>query len=678
MQTDVRQTDRFRSIEQMHRTWFRPGENFVSEITDAIASPSQDVAIATGIVCDALAGTPSTRLVSVDLATGDVSILTNGPNCDRAPRWSPDGNTIAFLSDREQPFIFQLFFLDRSTGAQRRAYGVDGWVEYHHWSSDGLQLLLGVAGMGADLAGAQGGFSVAKPDDELPAWMPRIETAAADDAWRSAWIYDVETETARRVSPEGVNIWEARWCGKDSIVAICSDAPGEEAWYTANVRRFPIGGGASSSLYDPSDQLGWLSASPSGSTVAVVEAICSDRTIVAGDLLLIDTESGAVCRPQTCGADVTSTGWRGDHNLLLTAHRGPDNLILLHDCATADTHEQWQGRETGPGGARFGEIFPLGTQPGDCLFIREGWFDAPTLVMLRDGKEHIVRRFGNPAAQEQVAALGRADAVSWQASDGLEIQGWLLRPPGDDPHPLVLNIHGGPVWFLRPKYLGRHFLHHALLAAGYAVLDANPRGSSGRGQKFARRVFGDMGGADATDLLSGVDKLVADDIADPARLGLTGGSYGGFMSSWLITQDQRFAAAVPVAPVTNWVSEHLTCHIPYFCAAFLADDMDNPGGRYFSRSPVHHAAGVRTPTLHICGALDKNTPPGQALEFHHALVLRGVESVLLTYPQEGHGIRQMPASFDYLTRLVDWFVEHMPAEAAKETSGRRNEDEMLA
>jgi dipeptidyl aminopeptidase/acylaminoacyl peptidase len=129
----------------------------------------------------------------------------------------------------------------------------------------------------------------------------------------------------------------------------------------------------------------------------------------------------------------------------------------------------------------------------------------------------------------------------------------------------------------------------------------------------------------------------------------------------LITQDQRFAAAVPVAPVTDWVSKYLTSHIPYFCDIFLDDTMDNPTGKYFSRSPIHFAHRVLTPTLNICGALDKTTPPGQAVEFHHALLLSGIESVLITYPEEGHGVRKMPASFDFAARVVDWFQTHMPA-----------------
>jgi dipeptidyl aminopeptidase/acylaminoacyl peptidase len=174
-----------------------------------------------------------------------------------------------------------------------------------------------------------------------------------------------------------------------------------------------------------------------------------------------------------------------------------------------------------------------------------------------------------------------------------------------------------------------------------------------------------MGGADTFDHLSGLDHLVSSGIADPQRLGVTGGSYGGFMSAWLITQDMRFAAAVPLAPVINHVTEHLVGNIPHFVSSFLDDHYRNPGGKYFHRSPLMHAHKVKTPTLNVCGALDSCTPPEEALQFHNALLEAGATSVLLTYPEEGHGIRKFPAAIDYAARVVAWFTQHMPPAEAE-------------
>jgi dipeptidyl aminopeptidase/acylaminoacyl peptidase len=224
-----------------------------------------------------------------------------------------------------------------------------------------------------------------------------------------------------------------------------------------------------------------------------------------------------------------------------------------------------------------------------------------------------------------------------------------------------MMVHGGPVWQWRPAWLGRgSALTIMLIRRGYAVFFPNPRGSSGRGPEFIRPVYGDLGGADAQDLLSGLDALVARGIADPTRLGITGGSYGGFMTSWLITQDARFAAAVPVAPHTNQVTEHLLGNIPHFMSLFLQDKYNNPGGKYFSCSPIMHAHKTKTPTLNICGALDRCTPPEEAVQFHNALLENGVTSVLTMYPEEGHGVRKFPAAIDYAARIVAWFETHMP------------------
>ena len=132
-----------------------------------------------------------------------------------------------------------------------------------------------------------------------------------------------------------------------------------------------------------------------------------------------------------------------------------------------------------------------------------------------------------------------------------------------------------------------------------------------------------------------------------------------------MTRERRFAAAIPVAPISNWVSQQLTSHGPEGCEHYVRDRLDNLGGAYFTRSPVLHARGATTPTLTVCGALDLSTPPGQAVELHQALRQQGVRSVLVTYPLEGHGVRTWPASFDFGARVVEWFDAHLRAGAER-------------
>jgi len=142
-----------------------------------------------------------------------------------------------------------------------------------------------------------------------------------------------------------------------------------------------------------------------------------------------------------------------------------------------------------------------------------------------------------------------------------------------------------------------------------------------------------------------------------------GGSYGGFMAGWLVTQTDRFAASVAVSPVTDWYSQHLTSNIGHWDRLILRDEVANPGGEYFRRSPIAFAHRAKTPTLLTAGSVDRCTPPGQARELYQALLESGVETELAVYPGEGHGVRKLPAALDWIARIAGWFERYMPAGA---------------
>ena len=662
MERDLRATDFYREIEALCKSIRQPGSGQISDAVEVHASPDGRHAAFAGTLMDELVGTPPTRICLTELASGDTRVLTFGPNVDRLPKFSPDGRQVAFLSDRHKEGDFQLYLLDPQSGAARPTPAVDGWVEYLHWSPDGRRILLGVAGHGADIAGGQGAVTSKQVAKEIPSWMPAVETGNEDFRWRRAWVYELATDRVRQVSDGESNVWEAVWCGNAALAAVVSPGPGEGLWYSARLSLIHTSSGDSRELYTPKDQLGWPAASPSGKQLAIVEAVSSDRWFVAGDLRLIDLTSGKGRRVETEGVDITYTEWRSERQLLLAGHRGFETVVGLCDATTGTFTEVWRSHEI----TTFGFYVRVSglNERGDCLLLGESFARAPEVAVIRGGEYKAIKSF-DVGFRDHAAAITAVERVTWRAPDGLEIQGWLLKPHGKPPYPLVLNVHGGPVWQFRPLWLGRYAaLLLMLLKRGYAIFQTNPRGSTGRGQDFARCVVGDMGGAETTDHLSGLDHLVKQGIADPKRLGVTGGSHGGYMSSWLITQDSRFAAAVPVAPVTNFVSEHLIGNIPHFVSLFLADKFNNPTGKYFERSPVMHAHKVKTPTLNICGALDRCTPAAEAVQFHNALLEAGVKSVLVTYPEEGHGVRKFPAAIDFAARAVSWFEAHMPAKPA--------------
>ena len=646
--SDIRELAQYQEAEELYKSLWQPGTGQISDACEINVSPDPRRAAFTGTLMHTLDGVPSTHIGEVDLDSGAIRALTFGPGSDRLPKYSPDGTRIAFLSDRHNRADFQLYLLDPAIAAARAAPHVEGWVEYLHWSPDGNRILLGVAGHGADTAGAQGAVRTKQPAHRSPSWMPRVESGDEAHRWRRVWVYELDTNRVYPVGRPGINIWEAVWCGNDALAAVASCGPGEGLWYSSRLHIVWIDSGDSQELYAPQEQIGWPAVSPSGTHLAIVEAVCSDRWIVAGELHVIETASGKLHRVDTRGVDITYTEWRSDRHLLLAGHREFATVVGVYDAASGMFEDKWSSRELSTGGF-YCSISGLNDK-GDCALLGESFLRAPEIAVIRQGEYRTVKSFDLGYANH-AAVIDEVECVSWKAPDGIAIQGWLLRPAAPSPHPLVMVVHGGPVWLWRPLWLGRRHAHLLmLLRRGFAVLFPNPRGSSGRGQDFIRHVLGDMGGADTFDCLSALDYLTEKGIADPDRLGVTGISYGGFMTAWLVTQDSRFAAAVAVAPVTNQLTEHLTSNIPHFVATFLADTYTNATGKYRTRSPVMYANQVKTPTLNICGELDRCTPPTEALQFHNALLENGTKSVLVTYPEEGHGVRHFPCA-DWTMRL---------------------------
>ncbi|MFD2467374.1 S9 family peptidase [Amycolatopsis silviterrae] len=649
---DIRGTAEFERVAQFYRRWHEPAFGEVSGAASPSAAPDGRAIAFAGEVRADLEGRPRFRLCVAD--GSGIRRLTGADTADeRNPQYSPDGRTIAFTSDRETSGVQQLMLADAASGQVRAAPAVDGTVEYLQWSPDGARILLGVAGLGADLAGGEGSGGVVRGErEELPGWIPETDSGVSGEDWRSVWLYDVAGRTVERLPLAGRNVWESAWCGPDAVLAVTSPSPGEGAWYTADLRRVELSG-VDEVVYEPDRQLGWPAASPSGRRRAVVRACSSDRWVVAGDVVLL--AEGRTAKVETAGVDVTQLQWLDESRLAFLGVRGLETVAGVYDADREETTELWSGATT------CGDRYPVASflPDGSAAVVHSGYSVPPELAWLRDGKVETVASLRHAGSDYVGETAGEVEPVEWTAPDGTGIQGLLCTPEGEGPFPLVVNVHGGPVWGWRNQWMLGGTYVRLLVSRGYAVLHPNPRGSSGRGQEFAEAVFGDPGGADTFDYLSGIDALVARGIADPKRIGVTGASYGGYMSAWLITQDERFAAAAPIAPVTDWHSQHFTSNIPFFDELLLADGPHGTSGRYRDRSPVTHAGRVRTPTLLIAGAEDRCTPPGQAVEFHNGLQLAGVPSVCVVYPGEGHGIRSFPAVADQGARLLDWFDRHL-------------------
>jgi dipeptidyl aminopeptidase/acylaminoacyl peptidase len=664
MRADIRATTHYMEAAALFEAIREPGSGLISDATEICAAPGGMYAVFSAAIVEKFEGVPATRIARIDLRTGSTEVLTGGPNADRSPKYSPDGLQVAFLSDRLSAGDFQLHLLDGDGGLTIAPPILEGCVEYLHWSPDGRRILLGVAGHGADVSGGQGAVSRQQATDSAAIWLPTVEGVEDDSKWRRAWVYDLADHSMRQVSQPETNVWEAAWCGDAALVAVVSDGPGEGLWYEARLQIIDIVSRRCREAYRPKEQLALPTAGPTGKHLVVIEAISSDRGITAGDLILIEPSEesgpplpGKARRLDTRGVDVSFAEWRSDDVLLLAGHRGFEMVVAMYLLKSSSFIELWASTDISSG-AVYASVSGFDDR-GNCVLIGEGFTRAPEVAVLRDRRYCAIRSFGTRYA-EIASAIGAVEQLTWKAPDGLDIQGWLLKPHGVEPFPLIVNVHGGPVWQWRPMWLGRSRAPLLmLLKRGYAIFLPNPRGSTGRGQGFVRLVVGDLGGAETFDHLSGIDSLVQRGIVEPTRLGVTGTSHGGFMTAWLITQDSRFVAAVPVSPVTNQVTEHLISNIPHFIAKFLGESYNRPNGKYFHRSPIMYAQNCKTPTLSICGALDRCTPPEEAMQFHNALREAGVESVLITYPKEGHGVRQFPAAIDFAARVVAWFEERL-------------------
>lgn len=648
---DMRHTTVYGEVEAFHESVHSPAFGQPGDALDLDPHPHDGRIAMTVEVRTALQGTPTQRVAVLD--GDDLTVLTGGEGTQTQPRWSPDGRMLAWLSDHKTEGRHQLQLWRDGEAADGPE--VEGTVEYHRWSPDGSRILLGVAGPGADQAGGMGSGTVAEEDaTDDPPWLPVVEGPTRTEGWRRAVVVDVADNSARTLSRADLNVWEAVWKGDGHVLAVCSDGdPGEGAWYTADLRTIDVADGADAVTYRPADQIGWPAASVDGTAVAVVEAVCSDRWIVAGELKLVG-DDGTATTLDTAGADVTATGWLADGRIAFAGLRRLDTVLGVVDPATGQAREQLSGFFS------TGRRYPTGAwrADGTAVVVRHAYDTYPEITEVgQDGSTHVRRSLRHPGADVVDATGGRAGAVTWSAPDGLEVDGILVTPQGPGPHPLVVVVHGGPIWAFTNTWGMFYGLAPLLVTRGFAVLHPNPRGSGGRGQAFARHVVGDMGGADTQDYLSGLDALVERGVVDPDRIVVTGGSYGGFMTSWLITQDDRFAAAAPVAPVTNWYSQHHTSNLQAWDHTFL--DRDPRGtGLFHDRSPLFHADRVTTPTLHIAGQRDRCTPPTQAVEFHRALQEVGVETHLVLYPEEGHGVRNYPALIDHHARLLAFFLHH--------------------
>jgi dipeptidyl aminopeptidase/acylaminoacyl peptidase len=614
--------------------------------TEVVVSPDgKRLAFSVSASCAEKGKRPESTIWTGD-PDGDYAQATRGSGVDALPRWSSRG-VLAFASDRGHPGRMSLQLLGPGPGEARPQGQIDGSVEDMQWSPDGKTLLVLAADPGSDRAGIQAATKIQEQGAEEE--DPKVTRPF--QAWRRLYLVDAESGETRVVSPERVHVFEFDWDG-ERVVAVCSDEPSESAWYNAYLAALDLEARTAETLYEPKWQIEAPCLSGDGSSVCFVEGFCSDRGVLAGDVKALDLSSRGVREIET-ECDIASLQRAGEREFWFGAWRGM-TTVCGRISLDGDADEVWSGEATV--GARFQPRVSVGGGLVAAVLDAPG---APAdVAVLEDGDWRRVTQL-NPDAPDPDAA-GSWERWTWTAADGLELEGLLLRPrEGHEPFPLVVGVHGGPTGCYAHSWLPYGPVGALLAQEGYAVFLPNPRGSAGRGQEFARANLGDMGGGDLQDILAGVDSLVEAGIADTERVGVTGGSYGGFMSAWAVTQTDRFACSIPLASVTDWRSFHHTTNIGQFDTLFLDADPYEVGGEYDARSPVVQAKNCKTPTLLIHGQEDLCVPVSQAQEMYQALVEAGCETELVLYPREGHGMLERDHVLNLWTRIRDWFARYL-------------------
>jgi len=559
------------------------------------------------------------------------------------PVFSPDGLQLAFLSDAERAGQPQLYVAALKDGTIRQLTHVIGHLESPRWSPDGKQLSV------LYLEGA--------PDALGPLGPSARETGVIEEVLHEQRIALISAAGGELtpISPPDLFIYEYAWSPDGTrFVATAAHGVGDDNWWVAELFVVPKEAGPALMLHHPTLQLCEPTWSPDGKRVAFIEGLMSDAGANGGDVFVVASVGGrALNVTRGMHASATQLSWTEPSGLVAAAVIGGDAAFLRLDSnGTKRPVTLWQAGESVT--RHWGVSAAFARDGLTTAVIRSSALQAPDIFAGPLGSWNRVST-ANQGIRSPASAV---KSITW-SSDGRDVQGWLLLPAPETVGalaPLVVWVHGGPASAVTNSFETDVLL---MLTQGYAVFRPNPRGSFGQGESFTRANVKDFGHGDLRDILKGVDRVVLTEPVDGARVGITGHSYGGYMTMFAVTQTSRFKAAIAGAGIANWQSYYGQNKIDQWMLPYFGRNVYADPAVYARSSPITFIQNVKTPTLILVGERDAECPAPQSYEFWHALKTLGVPNQLVVYADEGHHFRDPAHVLDRVQREVGWFDHYL-------------------
>jgi dipeptidyl aminopeptidase/acylaminoacyl peptidase len=597
-------------------------------------------------------GERSEMVTQIFLARADGSRrfqLTRAEKSSTAPSFSPDGRYVYFLSDRSGKT--NLYRVPVEGGEAEMLTDVKGSLGEYKVAPDGKSIAYAGYEPPADLEKAhkeKRDFRVVDADPENQV-VYVIPAEANDEGKRDAKkIFEAKYHVASfDWAPDGKTIAFEHW-----------PAPLADNWTKGDIAEVEVATGKVTDLPRTPAAESKPHYSPDGRYLEFSKTSEPVRWAADSHIALLNRATGELrLLPDTFDQQPAVLGWTADSKSLIFLEAkgtrselytmpvdGPPKTLYFPERGVVGA-----SAVLNMSGTHVGFSYESATVPPEAYFLA-----------LDGGRPMRVSRANDDLAKP---TLGETKVIRWKSKDGLEVEGLLTLPVGYEPgkkYPLILNIHGGPTGVFAETFIGRFSVYPiaAFASRGYAVLRPNIRGSGGYGKEFRYADMADWGGKDFEDEMTGVDYVISTGIADPDHLAVMGWSYGGFMTSWVVTHTNRFKAAVVGAGVTNLWSFTGTSDIPGFLPDYFEGEPWDQFNNFTAHSPITFVKNVKTPTLILHGEADIRVPTSQGYEFYHALKNLGVTTKMVVYPRTPHGPREPKFILDIAQRNIDWVEEY--------------------